>query len=174
MKTNKIFTAFFTLLLFAAGAKAQESVTIHANEDPDNNGVYYTSFYDRQHAYFIPGGVTAYTAYLEDESVILRRVNGGILPKDEAVILRTFGTSEITMYVSEYDANKDIDNQLDGVDEDMDQDGSNYYMLSYGQNYLNFYKMNSEMKLKAHKAFIKRSSSKPYFAPALRVTFSDK
>lgn len=174
MKTNKIFIALFTLLLFAAGAKAQESVTLHANEDPNNKGVYYTTFYDRQHAYLIPDGVIAYTAHIDDESIILRRINGGVLPMGEAVILRALGTGEITMYVSEYDAEKDMDNMLQGVDEETWQDGNNYYMLSYGQYNLSFYKMKTSKNLAPHKAFIKLSSSSRGFAPALQVTFSDK
>lgn len=179
MKTKKIFTALFTLLLFTVGAKAQESVTLHANEDPDHNGVYYTTFYDSQHGYAIPDGVTAYIAEVSDGSevsdgfVILRRIDYGIVPRCEAVILRTYGTSEITMYVTDDSTfNNSSNNMLDGVDKDTEQDGSNYYMLSYGQYSLSFYKMDTHNNLAPHKAFIKLSSSSR--SRALRITFSDK
>lgn len=46
------------------------------------------------------------------------------------------------------------DNDLRGVDESSDQEIGPYYMLSYGQNGLCFYKMNEDMELSAHRAFL--------------------
>ncbi len=153
------------MLPFVAGAWTDgDSITLHANEDPDNAGNFYTTFYDSQCAYTLPQGVKAYTATIENNAgeqvVQLNNIEGNILPKGEAVLLYSDVSSEMTLTPTNEAADKDDDNMFRGVDEETTQEDYGtffFYMLSYGQNKLCFYRMNDEMPLSAHKAFLPMS-----------------
>lgn len=147
------------------------AVAVTANEDPDNKGNYYSTFYSSLEAYNIPDGVNAYTAEVEGENVKLTKVAGNILPKGEAVLLRSKTTSDMSMTIADNMGEKSTGNQFKGVDVSTDQDGITHYMLSYGQNKLGFYKMNSAMVLSPNKAFIELQSNSS--AKALRFVFQD-
>lgn len=146
------------------------AVAVTANEDPDNKGNYYSTFYSSLEAYNIPDGVNAYTAEVEGENVKLTKVAGNILPQGEAVLLRSKTTSDMSMTIADNMGEKSTGNQFKGVDVSTDQDGITHYMLSYGQNKLGFYKMNSAMVLSPNKAFIALQSNP---AKALRFVFQD-
>lgn len=134
------------------------TVTVKANEDPDNAGNYYSTFYSSLEAYNIPEGVKAYTAEeLEGEEVKLTEVEGDILPQGEAVLLYSTTISNMAMTVADDNGSKSQNNLFDGVDVTTEQDGSKYYILSYGQNKLGFYQMSSDMMLSPNKAFIEMS-----------------
>lgn len=132
-------------------------VLLHANQDPDNEGKYYTTFYSGLEAYTMPQGAKAYKASVSDNTIVLTRVadEGEILPQGEAVLLFTeanggvitMSTTDGTGYV------KSDDNVFRGVDVATAQTGT-AHMLSYGQNKLGFYKMGSSMMLTANKAFL--------------------
>ncbi len=143
------------------------TVTIKANQDPDNAGNYYTTFYSGLEAYVIPDGVTAYTAKLNGDVVELTAVTGGVLPRGEAVLLYSKTLSNIVMQTTDLTGSSSA-NEFSGVDVSTAQDGENY-MLSYGQRGLAFYKMGSSMKLAPNKAYIAASSS----AKAINFMFSD-
>lgn len=147
------------------------AVAVTANEDPDNKGNYYSTFYSSLEAYNIPNGVNAYTAEVEGENVKLTKVAGNILPQGEAVLLRSKTTSDMSMTIADEMGEKSTGNQFKGVDVSTDQDGITHYMLSYGQNKLGFYKMNSAMVLSPNKAFIALQSNSS--AKALRFVFQD-
>lgn len=143
------------------------TVTVKANQDPDNAGNYYTTFYSGLEAYVIPDGVTAYTAKLNGDVVELTTVTGEILPKGEAALLYSKTLSNIVMQTTDL-AGTYSANEFSGVDVSTAQDGENY-MLSYGQNGLAFYKMGASMKLAPNKAYIEASSS----AKAIKFMLQD-
>lgn len=151
------------------------SVSLTANQDPGNAGNYYTTFYSGLEAYTLPEGVKAYTAKMEDsgnETVVrLTTVTGDILPQGEAVLLYTTDGNNITMNVADGNGVDKADvNMFHGVDVATQQAGTNNYMLSYGQNGLGFYKMNSSTLLAANKAFLPQPANN---AKAMRMVFDD-
>lgn len=163
------------------------TVSLHANEDPTDGqaGKYYTTFYSGLEAYTLPEGVKAYTAKVDGEDIVLTRIEGPltssgqiILPQGEAVLLYSdeLQDGNFTMEIADpTSATKSTSNQFCGVDVQTTQEDYgtyNYYMLSYGQNNLAFYKMNSSMMLSANKAFIAQSPST--LAKAMRMVFADE
>lgn len=154
----------------------QWTTKLKANQDPDNyEPSFYTTFYDSRNAYILPEGVKAYTAevdYNDDVIIILTRIEGDILSKGEAVLLHSNVSGDMLMTVSAENGTKDANNQFLGVDvatSQSDYGPYNYYMLSYGQNRLSFYKMKCEAMITAHKAFIVYSPSAPVNAQSMRM-----
>lgn len=152
--------------------------TLIANADPSYPSTgYYITFYDSQYAYIIPNGVKAYAATIgrnvyDDEVVVLAAIEGNILPKDVAVLLYSMTTSDMLMTPTDEEGNKPELNLFRGVDVDTDQDSSQNYMLSYGQDGLGFYRMNEGMKLSAHKAFLPVHEPLMMNASGLRMEFA--
>lgn len=162
------------------------SVSLHANEDPTDGqeGKYYTTFYSGLEAYTLPEGVKAYTAKVDGEDIVLTRIEGPltssgqvILLQGEAVLLYSdeLQDGNFTMEIADPTSEtQSTSKQFCGVDVQTTQEDYgtyNYYMLSYGQNNLAFYKMNSSMMLSANKAFIVQSHSAP---AALRMVFAEE
>lgn len=159
------------------------SVSLHANEDPTDGqeGKYYTTFYSGLEAYTLPEGVKAYTAEVDGEDIVLTRIEGPltssgqvILPQGEAVLLYSdeLQDGNWTMEIADpSSASPSTSNQFEGVDVATEQEAANYYMLSYGQKGLGFYRMSDTMMLSANKAFIVQSPSAP--AKAMRMVFAD-
>lgn len=185
--TVRVNGAFVTYNLNNVGElvhfRGTPRVSLHANEDPTDGqeGNFYTSFYSGLEAYALPEGVKAYTAEVDGEDIVLTRIEGPltssgqvILPQGEAVLLysNTLTNGNWTMTVADpSSASPSNTNQFCGVDVATEQEAANYYMLSYGQFNLGFYKMNSSMMLSANKAFIAQSPSAP--ARALRMVFAE-
>ena len=150
--TNKSISARDPLKL-----QALPTVVLYANEDPDNQGEYWSTFYDSSSAYTLPDYVTAYIASQKnDDELIVCSINSSTLPAGEAIIIQSdrryveFEPSSLALTPS-------TSNLLGGVDvASQQQEGYRYYMLSYGPQYgLAFYKMNTSTKLGAHKAFLR-------------------
>ncbi len=179
MKNTLKYILLFVMLPFVAGAWTEgDSITLYANEDPDNEGNYYRTFYDSNCAYTLPQGVKAYTATIEysagEQVVKLTKIEGSILPKGEGVLLYSNVSGEMKLTPTNEPADNVDGNVLRGVDEETTQEDYgpfNFYMLSYGQNRLGFYMMNYEMPLSAHKAFLPMSAVAP--ARAMRMVFAD-
>lgn len=148
-----------------------EDVNITANENPDEPGVYYTTYYDGNVAHTLSDGATAYTATISGDNLLLTPIEDGIIPKDEAVIIRS-NSSNITLALSDSDKQKDAGNVLSGhgTEEVTRYSHDNYYMLSYGQNGLGFYRMADMTPLAAHKAFL--VYDRPAEAKGLRMVFA--
>lgn len=129
-----------------------EDVNLTANENPDEPGVYYTTYYDGNLAHTLSDGATAYTATISGDNLLLSPIEDGIIPKDEAVIIRS-NSSNITLALSNSTKEKNEENRLRGSDTDTEApDGC--YILSYGQNGLGFYRYEQGNTLAAHKAFL--------------------
>lgn len=143
--------------------------TIYANENPDELGAYYTTFYDGHIARTLSNGATAYTGTVSDDNLMLTPIEDDIIPKGEAVIIRSHSSS-ITLSPSNSTKERSYENSLMGSDTDTEApDGC--YILSYGQNRLGFYRYAEGKTLAAHKAFL--IYHKPLEVKGLRMVFAD-
>lgn len=173
---GKSVTYPFSLVSGIAAVKAEPKVTLHPNENPDNQGHFYTTFYSGLEAYTLPEGVEAYTGVLEEEgeevsTIRLVAVEGDILPRGEAVVLHTQSAGDIEMKVSTIGREPCEDNVFEGYDVCSAQpEDSKHYMFSYGQHSLAFYKMAATMPLPANKALISKSTTSPTKAYRLQWT----
>lgn len=173
---GKSVTYPFSLVSGIAAVKDEPKVTLHPNENPDNQGHFYTTFYSGLEAYTLPEGVEAYTGVLEEEgeevsTIRLVAVEGDILPRGEAVVLHTLSAGNIEMKVSTIGREPCEDNVFEGYDVCSAQpEDSKHYMFSYGQHSLAFYKMAATMPLPANKALISKSTTSPTKAYRLQWT----
>lgn len=176
-------TATYSLVDHVSGMttfSGTPSVSLHANEDPTDGqeGKYYTTFYSGLEAYALPEGVKAYTAEVDGDVINLTSIEGDILPQGEAVLLYSneLQDGNFTMEIADpTSATKSTSNQFCGVDVQTTQEDYgtyNFYMLSYGQKGLGFYKMGDSMMLSANKAFIVQSPAE--LARALRMIFAEE
>lgn len=150
--TNKSISAADPLIL-----QALPTVVLYANEDPDNQGEFWSTFYDSSSAYSLPDNVSAYIARLKSEDEMsIWTLDNSTLAAGEAVILQS-DDRYIELEPSSLVETPSAANQLQGVDVASGQQaGYRYYMLSYGPQYgLGFYKMNTNTLLGAHKAFLR-------------------
>lgn len=147
-----------------------EDVNITANENPDEPGVYYTTYYDGNVAHTLSDGATAYTATISGDNLLLTPIEDGIIPKDEAVIIRS-NSSNITLSLSNSTKEKNEENRLCGSATGTAGAPDGCYILSYGQNGLGFYRYKQGNTLAAHKAFLIIQHGAP--AKAFRMVFSD-
>ena len=141
-----------------------------ANEDPDNLGNFYSTFYTSEGAYKVPATAKAYIGEVkkgEDIDVLnLTATADGLIPASEAVILRASDNS-ITLMPSCRNIDASTDNMLQGSDEPMTLP-QNSYALSYGQHQLGFYDF-SGYTLPANKAYLTLASH----SNGLRFSFGD-
>lgn len=150
--TNKSISARDPLKL-----QALPTVVLYANEDPDNEGEFWSTFYDSSSAYTLPDYVTAYIASQKnDDELTIGSINSSTLPAGEAIIIQS-DRRYIEFEPLSLALTPSTSNLLGGVDvASQQQEGYRYYMLSYGPQYgLAFYKMNTTTKLGAHKAFLR-------------------
>ena len=155
-------------------------VAITANADPDNTGIYYSTFYDSANKYMLPAGVEAYVADLSGSDLVLTKIAGAgqVIPADEAVILRASVQNFSLLPSFEAPVSVSTNNDLDGVDEATrvtDIDGltlDNCYVLSGTPEYgVGFYKINGNT-LKAHKAYVKYAGSQNGAPRRMRFVFN--
>ena len=149
---------------------------ITANQDPDDETHYYSTFYSRTCDYQVPSGVTAYTGAVDGSVLKLTAISGGIIPTGEAVILRLTSEEDITATKQQFDltattttATKSSTNALTGTDVAKTL-GANDYALSLGQNGVGFYLWNGK-SISAHKAYLTLES--PTMAKAFTFMFDD-
>ena len=150
--TNKSISARDPLKL-----QALPTVVLYANEDPDNEGEFWSTFYDSSSAYTLPDYVTAYIASQKnDDELTIGSINSSTLAAGEAIIIQS-DRRYIEFEPLSLALTPSTSNLLGGVDvASQQQEGYRYYMLSYGPQYgLAFYKMNTSTKLGAHKAFLR-------------------
>ena len=147
-----------------------EDYTIKANENPDEPGVYYSTYYDRNIAHTLSDGATAYIATISYGNLLLTPIEDGIIPKGEAVIIRS-NSSNITLALSDSEKKKSYENELSGDDIDT-VSWKNTYILSYAQDGLCFYRIPQDTPLAAHKAFL--VYNRPDLEQALRMVVSDR
>jgi len=140
---------------------------ITANLDPQNAGVYYSTFYHGSVDYALPAKVKAYKAAISGSDLLLSEVaaEGDVLPKGNAAILRS-SVQNYTLTPSDATpVSVGDDNDLEGVDVETAVTSiaglttTNCYVLSgTNENGVGFYRINSD-NLKAHKAYVKYVST---------------
>ena len=139
-----------------------QGVDITANND---NGVYYSTFYDSSNKYLLPAGVEAYVATISGNDLLLTKIAqaGDVIPADNAVIFK----SNVASYtITPSDATPvafSVTNNLQGTDEDINTVPANCYVLSghstdYSVTGVGFYLYEGTV-LHAHKAYVVLSGS---------------
>ena len=153
---------------------------ITANGDPDNAGIYYSTFYYGSAKYAVPENVEAYAASVNGSDLVLTKIADAneVLPAGTAVILKSTVDS-YTMVPSDGTAvTITATNHLHGVDVDTEISSvvtsGSCYVLSYKSGYgVGFYLYQSPNQLKAHKAYINLDGSGAAQAPKhLRFVFT--
>ena len=144
-----------------------------ANQDPDDETHYYSTFYSRTCDYQVPSGVTAYTGVAEGDVLKLTPIADGIIPAGEAVILLliteddTDASQQIVLTATTTTATKSDDNMLQGSDVPLTLP-TNSYALSLGQHGVGFYDF-SGYTLPGHKAYLTLAAA----SAGLRFSFGD-
>ncbi len=92
---------------------------IAAKQDPDNAGVYYSTFFDSSRKFTLPAGTEAYVATISGEDMIMNKVvNGGeVLPANTPVILKSNVASLSLTPTDAAAVTISAENALHGVDE---------------------------------------------------------
>ena len=153
---------------------------VTANVDPDNAGIYYSTFYYSTAKYLVPENVEAYAASVNGSDLVLTKIAEAneVLPAGTAVILKSTVDS-YTMVPSDGTAvTITATNHLHGVDDDTEISSvvtsGSCYVLSYKSGYgVGFYLYQSPNQLKAHKAYINLDGSGAAQAPKhLRFVFN--
>ena len=141
---------------------------VKANKDPESVN-YYSTFYSGTNAYEVPEGVTAYTGVAEGNVLNLTPVADGIIPADEAVILKA-SQSQVYLQYTTTTATKSTDNMLEGTDEETTL-SANQYALSLGQKGVGFYLWEGK-EIGANKAYLTLNAS--FGAKAFTFQFEDE
>ena len=141
-------------------AEFKNAFRLTANEDPDNLGNFYSTFYTSEGAYKVPETAKAFIGEVKkgkDIDVLsLTATADGLIPASEAVILRGEESDIVLMPSCRKDA-ASTTNMLLGSDELMTLP-QNSYALSYGQHGLGFYDFSGSV-LPANKAYLTLGSS---------------
>ena len=151
-------------------AEFKNAFRLTANEDPDNPGNFYSTFYTREGAYKVPETAKAFIGEVKkgkDIDVLnLTATADGLIPASEAVILRGEESDIVLMPSCRKDA-ASTTNMLLGSDEPMTLP-QNSYALSYGQHGLGFYDFSGSV-LPANKAYLTLDAH----SNGLRFSFGD-
>ena len=154
-----------------AAPQPAEDVNITPNVDPQNAGVYYSTFYDSANKYALPAGVEAYVAEVSSNALNLTKIagEGQTIPADNAVILRS-SVAGYTLTVSDAaPVTFTATNSLRGVDvattvtDITGLNTNNCYVLSGGSEDesvtgVGFYLIYGTTLL-AHKAYVQYSAT---------------
>ena len=150
-----------------------------ANQDPDNKGHYYATFYDSKHSWKVETDrAKAYAGELDEDDASLSLIALDGIPNDYGVVLHSTNSaktakSRIKLVYTEDEIEKKVaDNCLKGTDKEMDVPADRaIYILSYGQDGLGFYKPKATDKLGAHKAYLSFLDASA--ARSVRMVFDD-
>ena len=132
--------------------------TLTANQDPDNTGNYYSTFFTSEGAYKIPEGVKAYIGEVEktddpDSDILnLTDLAGGVIHKKEGVVLKA-DKQNILLMPSCNKGDASSENKLTGTDEYIPTPETGTYGLTYDyQTGVGFYLWTNPIP--ANKAFL--------------------
>ena len=157
------------------GIAAPSDFDIHANLDPQNAGVYYSTFYHSAADFTLPIGVEAYTAVISGDALNLTKVAvaGQTIPSDNAVILKST-VQDYTLTASAATAGSVGANSLQGTDAAIaNPNYGKVYVLSAENGSVGFYKLADGASIPAHKAFVTITGSMS--APKrLRFVFNEE
>lgn len=152
---------------------------IEAKEDPDNAGLYYSTFFNSTQKYALPNdGTKAFVAKIDGTDMIMTEIANGsqVIPANTAVILQS-PTGSFSLTPSDgsavtFDSDK---NQLQGFDEATTAPANCYVLSGHSTDNsvtgVGFYQFSGTIP--AHKAYITVSGSAP--APKrLRFVFNEE
>ena len=131
---------------------------ISANEDPENTGTYYSTFYSSLESYAVPEGFTAYRGEISSDGtkLTLTSVGDDVMTRGEGYILK--GTASSGNMNVTANAGSSSDNVLQGTDVAIASLGANDYALSHGSNGVGFY-LWSGKNIGANKAYLELPAS---------------
>ena len=153
-------------------APADEDIT--ANPDPQNAGVYYSTFFDSANKYALPAGVEAYVATVSSNALNLTKIagEGQTIPADNAVILKS-SVANFTLAVSDAaPVSFTATNSLQGSDEAI-ATPDNCYVLSGEDGVVGFYRYTGA-DLNAHKAYVVYSGSQSVASRRMPFVFNEE
>ncbi|MBQ0115155.1 MAG: leucine-rich repeat protein [Bacteroidales bacterium] len=141
--------------------------TVTATQDPNDAQYYYATFYSSASAYTVPQGVTAYTGVVDGNLLRMAPVEGNVIPKGEAVVLRaTAGQDnsgmlrdiegnqiQIVLNVADAAAPLGVSNDLTGTDEAIESAPANSFFLLPAASGVGYYPCNGD-GIDAHSAFL--------------------
>ena len=140
-------------------------VDIVANQDPDNSGLYYSTFFDGSYKYALPNdGTEAFVAKIEGTDMVMTPIANGaqVIPANTAVILQSpTGSFSLTPSDGSEVTFDPAANQLQGVDEATAAQPNCYVLSGHSTDYsvtgVGFYEFSGTIP--AHKAYLINSSS---------------
>lgn len=141
------------------------SITIHAKEDPDNAGDYYTTYYDSENEYSVKEGTKAYTGIVDGDKLKMTAEADNIIPAGEGVLLKG-NTANVILTLSDTEKEQTAGNALTGSDTNTTA-LANSYIFTYAQNGLGFYQYAAGKPLAAHKAYLVNANN----AKGFRMVF---
>ena len=147
---------------------------IAANEDPQNPGTYYSTFYDGSSRYVMPADVEAYTAVIEGDALKLTKIagEGEAIPTATAVILKST-IQNYSIQTTFADPVTVDENNLQGTDVALTN--PNYgrvYVLSGEDGAVGFYKLADGVSIPAHKAYVTLPAASAGAPKRLRFVFN--
>ena len=146
---------------------------VPANQDPQNEGVYYSTLYHNTQRYTLPDGTEAFVATISGDALILTKIaeGGQVIPEDNAVILKS---NAQTIHMEQTDADPvtfSVTNDLRGSNSTVTNSG-HMYVLSGADGVVGFYKLASGTDVPAYKAYITLGSGIAGAPKKLRFVFN--
>ena len=151
---------------------------IAAKQDPDNAGVYYSTFFDSSRKFTLPAGTEAYVATISGEDMIMNKVvNGGeVLPANTPVILKSNIASLSLTPTDNPAVTISAENALHGVDEATAAPANCYVLSGHSTDNnvtgVGFYTFTGTIP--AHKAYLTVSGGAAYAPKKLRFVFNNE
>ena len=151
---------------------------IAAKQDPDNAGVYYSTFFDSSRKFTLPAGTEAYVATISGEDMIMNKVvNGGeVLPANTPVILKSNVASLSLTPTDDAAVTISAENALHGVDEATAAPANCYVLSGHSTDNsvtgVGFYAFSGTIP--AHKAYLTVSGGAAYAPKKLRFVFNNE
>lgn len=151
---------------------------IAAKQDPNNAGVYYSTFFDSSRKFTLPAGTEAYVATISGEDMIMNKVvNGGeVLPANTPVILKSNVASLSLTPTDDAAVTISAENALHGVDEATAAPANCYVLSGHSTDNsvtgVGFYAFTGTIP--AHKAYLTISGGAAYAPKKLRFVFNNE
>ena len=148
------------------------TVEFSANEDPDNKGTFYSTFYSSLESYVVPDSFTAYRGQISDDGtkLSLTSVQDSVMSSGKGYILKgTANNGSMKVVGNTYGY---ADNILHGTDVPIAKLGTNDYALSLGQNGVGFYLWDGK-EIGANKAYLTLTPDGEITAKAFTFEFDD-
>ena len=149
---------------------------ITAKQDPDDAGLYYSTFFDSSRRFTLPAGTDAYVATISGDDMHLTKVvdGGQVIPADQAFILRSISASVTLTPTDDAAVPVSAENALHGTDSEMAAPANCYVLSGHSTDNsvtgVGFYQFSGT--LAAHKAYITVDNGVAYAPRKLRFVFN--